>query len=116
MLTPHPYLQFLPAVLVLLWPFRVVFSVYILSVSTIHASSPPDAGFGSDADLLQDLAIFDDAFDLLDHEGGDTHCQAVSAALHKERTFGRGGRGAHTLFPDQGVVAVVGVVGVACYC
>ena len=78
MLISQPDLELLPAVSVLLRPFRVVF--------------------------LHNLAIFDDALDLRDHEGADTHCALSDMGMNSMILFRR------TLLPDQRVVSVIGVV------
>jgi len=63
----HTDLELLPPILVLLWPFTVVF--------------------------LHDLGFLDDALDLFDHQAAHTH-----------------------LFTDQGIIAVVGIVGITGHC
>ena len=78
MLAAHSNLQFLSPVLVLLWPFRVVFPIPRCQPYKLHEKKVWRWH------LLHDLTVLDDALDLLDHQGGDTQYN-MSATLLLER-------------------------------
>ena len=62
MLTSQPDLKLLASVLVLLWPLRVVFPIGFVSATLLCVRSEVPK-----LDVLHDLALLDDSFDLLDH-------------------------------------------------
>lgn len=106
----QPDLQFLSTILVLLRPFRVIFPV---GGNRQSARGPPvdctrhTAHGHTVANVLHDLAVLDNALDLLHHQRAHTHCSpgpsATPAHVHPGNLL-------LTLFADQGIIAVVGVV------
>lgn len=59
--------------------------------------------------LLHNLALLDDTLDFGNKEGADTHC-TVLACLPVCAIF----LCKRTLFADQGIVAVIGVIRITC--
>lgn len=59
--------------------------------------------------LLHDLAVLDDPLDFLDHQCTHAHCpcQQKSPSVGKNDVL-------HTLFADEGIIAVIRVVGISC--
>jgi hypothetical protein len=61
--------------------------------------------------VLHDLGLFDDALDLLDHEGAHAHCPGGSVIQIRAMRREKGGARL-TLFADERVVTVIRIVGV----
>lgn len=96
MLATQPDLELLTAILVLLWPLRVVFP----GKSQRFTLRPHQMN------LPQDLTLFDNTLDLSNKGIADAHCKVL---VIEPRVM----RSTHTLFTDERVIAVVGVVGVS---
>jgi len=64
-LIADPNLEFLSAIFVLLWPLGVVFPVIVSVTDTDRRVNMRS--------LLDNLAVFYDALDFVDHERADTH-------------------------------------------
>jgi len=97
-LATQPNFQFLAAVLVLLGPLGIVFSV--------HGRQRYDVASLARAALLQDIALFDNALDLGNKGIADAHClgqHTVAGAMARLLA----------LFANQRVVAIVGIIGIA---
>ena len=62
--------------------------------------------------VLQNLAFLDDPLDLVDDEGANKHCHKQPMSVHGRFSSGNGTVD-RTLFPDQAVVSVIGVIGIA---
>lgn len=69
MLVAYPDLQFLSAVLVLLWPLGVVFPIW----QSVHRRDCIEVERPS----LDNLAVLDDALDLVNHQRANAHCTSV---------------------------------------
>jgi len=98
MLTAQPYLQLLPSILVLLRPFTVIFPKHCKPIDPFPLESKVS---------LHYLARFDDTLDFIDHERANTHWEESVVAGHVAGIQ-------HTLFADQGVVAVIRIVRISC--
>lgn len=68
--------------------------------------------------LLQNLAGPNNALDLVDHQRANTHYGSIRQHLVRRSWRARGIQlvGIHTLFADQAIVSVVGVVGITRNC
>lgn len=108
-------LKFLSSVLVLLRPLGVVFPVEKKKVRRflllIYLGLLRLA-------LLQNLAGPNNALDLVDHQRANTHYGSIRQHLVRRSWRARGIQlvGIHTLFADQAIVSVVGVVGITRNC
>ena len=103
---PDADLQLLLAVLVLGRPFRIVLPNLV---------SAADSRMVLDwYPLLHDLARFDDPLDLVNHQRADAHCWSAVSRLGIVRASEVAlGLDRRTLFPDETVIAIVGVVGIS---
>ena len=98
--------QLLLAVLVLGRPFRIV-------LPNLVSAAGPRTVLNWDP-LLHDLARFDDPLDLVNHQRADAHCWgAVSRQGIVKASEVALGLDQRTLFPDEAVIAIVGVVGIS---
>jgi hypothetical protein len=68
MLVTKPNFKLLTSVLVLLWPFGVVFPVLLSEEAMFNRKN-----------VLQDLAVLHNPADLIDHSMADTHYRPLSA-------------------------------------
>lgn len=78
MLVPQANFKLLLPVLILGRPLRIVFPVKILAPATVGRNM---------GNILQDLARLDDALDLIDNQGADTHYNYASQRTRTDPAF-----------------------------
>lgn len=109
MLVPQPNLEFLTTILVFLGPFRVVFPICGVN----SKSFPSRYKIERKLYFMISLSLMTRLISLIIRELTHTSFTSQVRRCHYHRVEGKR---LPTFFPNQGVIAVVRVVGVTCHC